>query len=63
MQLRTEEVNALAAGDLGVEVVFFCHRTNGDQLVRGDLTTGDTGHHRVGTVLLHVGHKGVVGVL
>ncbi|MNF78705.1 hypothetical protein D3C84_608980 [compost metagenome] len=63
MQLGAEQVDALAAGDLGVEVVFLRHRAEGDQLVRGDLAAGDARHHRVGAVLLHVGHEGVVGVL
>src|SRR5690606_36984092 len=33
------------------------------ELVRGDLAAGNARHHRVGAVLLHVRHAGVVGVL
>ncbi|MNO52120.1 hypothetical protein D3C76_425340 [compost metagenome] len=63
MQLSAEQVDALAAGDLGVEVVFLRHHANRDQFVGGDLAPGDARHHRIGAVFLHVGHEGVVGVL
>src|SRR5690606_1053608 len=41
VQLGAEQVDALAAGDLGVEVVFLRHRAHGDQLVRGDFAAGN----------------------
>ncbi|RMS72185.1 hypothetical protein ALP62_05513 [Pseudomonas syringae pv. aceris] len=63
VQLRAEQVDALAAGDLGVQVVFFRHRANRYQAVRGNLATRNTWHHRVGAVFLHVGHERIVGVL
>ncbi|MNO44312.1 hypothetical protein D3C76_345510 [compost metagenome] len=63
MQLRAKQVDTLATGDFGVEVVFLRHHTNRDQFVGGDLTTGDAWHHRICAVFLHVGHEGVVGVL
>ena len=63
MQLGTEEVDALAAGDLGIEVVALADLTDGDQLVRRDFAAGDARHHGIGAVLLHVGHEGVIGVL
>jgi hypothetical protein len=43
MQLGAEQVDALAAGDLGVEVVFLGHLADDDELVRGDLATGMRG--------------------
>src|SRR5690606_10828578 len=52
---RTEQVDPLSSGDLGVEVVALGHLTQHDELVSGDLATGDTWHYRVGAVLLHVG--------
>ena len=58
-----EQVHPLAAGDLGVQVVFLGHFTQHDEFVRRDLTTRDTRHDGIGAVLLHVGHEGVVGVL
>ncbi|KAG0773687.1 hypothetical protein G6F22_014666 [Rhizopus arrhizus] len=63
MQLRAEEVDALAACDLGVELVLLGHRADGDQAVGRDLAGGNARHHRIRAVLLHVCHEGVVGVL
>ncbi len=61
--LGAEEVDALAAGDLGVEVEFLRDLADGDELVGGDLAAGDAGHHRIRAVFLHVGEVVVVGVL
>ncbi len=63
MQLGAEQVDTLATGDLGVEVVLAGHLAQHYELVRGDLAAGNARHHRVGAVLLHVRHEGVVGVL
>src|SRR5690606_8288430 len=52
VQLGAEQVDTLATGDLGVEVV-----------LAGHLAQHNARHHRVGAVLLHVLHEGVVGVL
>src|SRR5690606_2153615 len=63
VQLGAEQVDTLAARGLGVEVAFFRYPSPGDQPVRRAIAAGDTRHHRIGAVLLHVGHEGVVGVL
>ena len=63
VHLCAEQVDALAAGDLGVEVVFLGHLPQSDELVRRDLATGHARHHGIGAVLLHVGQEVVVGVL
>src|SRR5690606_39088335 len=63
VQLGAEQVDTLATGDLGVEVVLAGHLAQHYELVRGDLAAGNARPHRVGAVLLHVRHEGVVGVL
>ncbi|MNP68222.1 hypothetical protein D3C76_1641480 [compost metagenome] len=45
MQLGAEQVDTLATGDLGVEVVFLRYNADGNQLVGGDLATGNARHH------------------
>ncbi|KPH88225.1 hypothetical protein GLUCOINTEAF2_0203911 [Komagataeibacter intermedius AF2] len=62
-QPRAEQVDALAAGDLGIQAVFLCHLTKYDQLLRRDLAARDAGYDRIGAVFLHVGHERVVRVL
>mmetsp|Transcript_11762 Transcript_11762/g.29601 ORF Transcript_11762/g.29601 Transcript_11762/m.29601 type:complete len:808 (+) Transcript_11762:400-2823(+) len=61
--LRAEEVDALAARDLGVQPVFLAHLAQHSQLLRRDLAAGDSGHHGVGAAALDVGEVAVVGVL
>ncbi len=63
MHLRAEQVNALATGDLGVQVVFLRDFAERDQLVRRDLSARYARHDRIRAVLLHVGQEVVVGVL
>ena len=58
-----EQVDALAAGDLGVEAELLGHLAEGDELVGGDLAARHPGDHRVGAVPLEVGQEVVVGVL
>src|SRR6185312_6858405 len=38
-----EEVDALAAGDLGIELILFCYFSEYDEFVGGDLAAGDAG--------------------
>ena len=59
----TQQVDALTARDLRVQVEVLGDGAERDQLVRGDLTTRHPGHDRVGAVALHVGEVMVVGVL
>ena len=58
-----EQVDALAAGDLRVEVEVPGDLADDDELLRGDLAAGDAGDDRVGAVPLEVGEEVVVGVL
>ena len=63
VEAGAEQVDALGAGDLGVQVELQGHLAEGDELLGGDLAAGDAGHDRVAAVLLHVGQVTVVGVL
>ena len=63
MHLGTEEIDSLAAGDLGVEPVLLGDRSESDQLVGRDLAAGHPRHDAVETASLHVGQESVVGVL
>ena len=63
MGLRAEQVDSLAAGDLGVQIILFTDLADGDQSVGGDFTAGYTRHDRISAVLLHVRHEVIVGVL
>ena len=58
-----EQIDALAAGDLGVEVEVASHLADDDEPLRRDLPAGDARDDRVRAVLLHVRHDVVVGVL
>ena len=58
-----EEVDALAAGDLRVEVEVAGDLADDDELLGRDLAAGHAGHDRVGAVALEVGEEVVVGVL
>ena len=62
-QSGSEQINPLAARDLGIQVVLFGHLAQHNQFVGGDLATGNARHNGIGAVFLHVGHKSVVGVL
>jgi hypothetical protein len=59
----TEHVDTLTAGDLGVQIEVAGHLANQDESFGGDFATRHARHHRVGSVLLHVGHEVIVGVL
>src|SRR5690606_25897343 len=58
-----EQIDALTAGDLCVEVEVPRHLADDDELLGGDLPAGDARHDRVGAVALQVGQEVVVGVL
>ncbi|PMB67057.1 hypothetical protein BM221_006719 [Beauveria bassiana] len=58
-----KEVDALAAGDFGVEAVALGDAANGEQLGGRDLAAGDARDDRVGAVALDVAEVAVVGVL
>src|SRR5690606_22851115 len=60
VQLGTEQVDALAAGDLGVEPEVAGHLAQDDEFLRRDFTAGNARHHGEGAVFLHVGQVGVV---
>ncbi len=63
LQLGAEQIDALAAGDLGVEAVVPCRLAQGDELVGGNLAARHARNHRVQPAALHVGEEAVVGVL
>src|SRR5882724_460165 len=63
LDARAEEVDALGAGDLGVEAVALCHVSQHDQLGGGDLAAGHPRHDRVAAILLQVGEEVIVRVL
>ena len=63
LHARAEQVDALPAGDLGVQAETLRHAAQHDQLVRRDFAARHARHHRVGAVLLHVRQIVVVGVL
>jgi hypothetical protein len=58
-----EQVDALAAGDLGVEAVLLGHLADRDQAIGRDFAAGHARHHRVGAVLLDIAEEVVVGIL
>ena len=60
---RAEHIDALAAGDLGVEVEFLGDLADQDEVVGGDVAARHAGHHRIAAVALDVGQEVVVGVL
>src|SRR3546814_7676973 len=55
VDFRTEQVDTLATGDLGVEPVLLRDHADRDQLVGGDLAARHARHDRVRAVLLDVG--------
>lgn len=61
--LGAKHVDALAAGDLGVQAVLLCNLADDDQLVRRDLAGGDPRHDGKGSVSLDVAEEAVVGLL
>ena len=63
LHLRAEQIDALAAGDLGVQAVLLGDAAQGDELVGRDLAAGHARHHGVQPAALHVGQEAVVGVL
>ena len=58
-----EHVDALAAGDLGVQPELLRDAAERDQLIGCDLAGREARHHRVRAVALDVGEKAIVGVL
>lgn len=63
LQLRTEQVDALAAGDFGVQTVLFRHFSENDQFFGRDLAGRHARHYRVQAPALQIGQKAIVGVL
>src|SRR5882672_29192 len=63
LDARAQEVDALSAGDLGVQAELFRHLAQHDQFFRRDLAARYARHDRVGAVLLQVGEEVVVRVL
>src|SRR6267378_6414610 len=63
LDARAEEVDALRAGDLGVEAEFLRHDPEHDQFLGCDLAARNPRHDRIGAVLLQVGEEVVVRVL
>src|SRR5262249_12912663 len=63
LEARAEQVDALPAGDLAVEIEPLGDLSEHDQLVGCDLAARDARYHRVGAAALDVGEKAVVGVL
>src|SRR5262249_20818569 len=60
LQPRAEQIDALSAGDLGVQPVPARDLADRDQLLRRDLAGGDPRHDRVGPVLLDVREEPIV---
>src|SRR5690606_36131675 len=60
---RAEQINALTARDLGVELVLLGDAANHEQLVRRDFAARYARNDRIGAILLHVGQKVVIGIL
>src|SRR5262249_39501996 len=60
---RTEQVDALAAGDLCVQPVLFRHAAQHDELVRRDFAARHARHHRVTAAALEIGQKAIVCIL
>src|SRR5690242_15051732 len=63
MDMGSEEINALSPGNFTVEVIFFSHLPDHDQLVRRDLASGYAGHHGVSTSFLNISEVPVIGIL
>src|SRR5690606_23613583 len=63
VQLGAEQVDTLATGDLGVEVVLAGHLAQHYELVRGEIAAGNSGSCRVGAFFLHVKLEGVVVIV
>src|SRR5471032_2396265 len=63
LDARAKQINALAAGDLGVQAVLLGDHADGDQAIGRDFAAGHARHHRVGAVLLYIAEEVVVGVL
>ena len=63
VEVRTEQVDALAAGNLGIQIIFFSDPADGHQLIRGDFSSGNPGYNGIGPAFLNVGQEPVVAVL
>src|SRR5262249_53689683 len=59
--LGAEEIDTLAACDLGVETKLLRYGAQGDELFRRDFATRHTRHHGVEPAALDVGQEAVVG--
>jgi len=63
MNLSAEQIDALSAGDLGVEAVFLRNRADRDELVGRDFAAWHARHDGIGSVFLHVCEEVVVRIL
>ena len=63
VHLKREQIDALATGYLGIQVVLFRDLTQNDEFVRSDFTTRNSRHHGIGTVLLDIGQHVIVRIL
>ena len=61
--MRAEQVDALAARNLGVKIVFFGDFAEDDEFVWCDLSGRDAGNNGVEALALNVGEEAVIGVL
>src|SRR5258708_2470451 len=61
--MGTEQIDPLAAGDLGIEVIFFGYFSQHDQFLGGDLPPGNTGHYGIGASFLDIRQVAVITVL
>src|SRR5690606_11750271 len=63
IQLRAEQVDSLPTCDFGIQIKLLGYLPEDNQFVGSDFATGNPRNYRIGSVLLHIGHKMVVGVL
>ena len=63
MHRSAEQIDTLAAGDLGIQAVLLGHLAQDDQFFRRDFATGHARDHRIRAAALDVGQEAVVGVL
>ena len=61
--MRAEQVNALPAGNFGVQVLFFSHLPYHYQFIRRNLATGNTWNNRLGAAFLNISQITVITIL
>ncbi|MNM81591.1 hypothetical protein D3C81_936020 [compost metagenome] len=63
LQPGAEQVNPLAAGNLGVELIAQSDLADGDQSLRSNFPGRYPRYHRIGAIFLDIGKKAIVGIL